>query len=85
MPRILFLTILLSLLATPISFAEDIKADQSDKEPKKQEYFIKQICTNDSLEEAINNWISENIDYEIESVSYARINRKDCAIVLYEE
>lgn len=84
MPRILFLTLLLSLLATPMSFAEGSNPNQPAEKPE-QKYFVKQICTNDSLEEAINNWISENIDYEIESINYARINRKDCAIVLYEK
>lgn len=85
MPKVLFFALFLSLLASPISLAEEQKQDQPSQEKQEQKYFVKQICSNDSLETEINSWISQNIDFEIESISYARINRKDCAIVLYEK
>lgn len=85
MPKILFIALVLSLLASPICLAEELKPDKPIQEKQEQKFFVKQICTNDSLEEAINSWISQNIDLEIESVNYARIDRKDCAIMLYEK
>ena len=85
MPKILFIALILSLLISPISIAEELKPDKPAQEKQEQKFFVKQICTTDSLEEAINSWISQNIDLEIESVNYARINRKDCAIILYEK
>ncbi|MGD9580934.1 MAG: hypothetical protein AB7V50_06150 [Vampirovibrionia bacterium] len=83
MPKILLLTLIIGVCFSPLCFGQDENTEKED-----QKYFVKKVCSGyeltSNVEDAANTWLFQNPSYEIESVSYAKINDQDCVILLYE-
>jgi hypothetical protein len=94
MKKLLFIVLMICLTFPVYAEGEQLVIEETaliteaeaeeEVEEVKQSSFAKEVCTDGSLEEAINVWAAENPGATIETMSVRSRDGKECGFFIYE-